>query len=89
MSRKESEDYGENRRNVKEFRGIDQYTDWQKRIILIRYILSFWLRCYSGDSCWKQYYACCIWVGCMNSHGYERTSIQAIEDCARLTLAMY
>lgn len=26
-------------------------------------------------------------VGCMNSHGYERTSIQAIEDCARLTLA--
>ncbi|WP_337618519.1 MULTISPECIES: hypothetical protein [Holdemanella] len=52
-----------------------------------RYILSFWLRCYSGDSCWKQYYACCIWVGCMNSHGYERTSVQAIEDCARLTLA--
>ena len=26
-------------------------------------------------------------VGCMNSHGYERTSVQAIEDCARLTLA--
>ena len=25
MSRKESEDYGENRRNAKEFRGIDQY----------------------------------------------------------------
>ena len=23
----------------------------------------------------------------MNSHGYERTSVQAIEDCARLTLA--
>jgi hypothetical protein len=35
VSRKESEDYGENRRNVKEFRGIDQYTDWQKRTILI------------------------------------------------------
>jgi hypothetical protein len=35
VSRKESEDYGENRRNAKEFRGIDQYTDWQKRIILI------------------------------------------------------
>ncbi len=27
----------------------------------VEYILSFWLRCYSGDSCWKQYYACCIW----------------------------
>ena len=26
-------------------------------------------------------------VGCMNSHGYERTSVQAIEDCARLILA--
>ena len=26
-------------------------------------------------------------VGCMNSHGYERTSIHAIEECARLTLA--
>lgn len=26
-------------------------------------------------------------VGCMNSHGYERTSVQAIEYCARLTLA--
>ena len=26
-------------------------------------------------------------VGCMNSQGYERTSIQAIEDCVRLTLA--
>ena len=26
-------------------------------------------------------------VGCMNSHGYERTRVQAIEDCARLILA--
>ena len=26
-------------------------------------------------------------VGCMNSHGYERTSIHAIEECTRLTLA--
>ena len=26
-------------------------------------------------------------VGCMNSHGDERTSIHAIEECARLTLA--
>lgn len=26
-------------------------------------------------------------VGCMNSHGYERTSISAIVDCAKLTLA--
>lgn len=26
-------------------------------------------------------------VGCMNSHGYERTSVQAIEDCAKLTKA--
>lgn len=26
-------------------------------------------------------------VGCMNSHGYERTSIEAIEACIQLTLA--
>ena len=26
-------------------------------------------------------------VGCMNSHGYERTSVQAIEDCVKLTKA--
>ena len=26
-------------------------------------------------------------VGCMNSHGYERTSVQAIADCVKLTKA--
>lgn len=90
MSRKESEDYGENRRNVKEFRGIDQIHRLAKANN-INYCVDTYYR-FGSDAtaairAGNNIMPAVFGVGCMNSHGYERTSVQAIEDCARLILA--
>ena len=97
MSRKESEDYGENRRNVKEFRGIEiglvtlMGLAAKNAILIVEFakiqvnegIDPATAAIRAGNNIMPAVFG----VGCMNSHGYERTRVQAIEDCARLILA--